>query len=243
MKHNIVVYTLTRDRLDYTKRSFASLAANAGMSYAHVVVDNGSTDGTQDWLTGEVTRGAIDRLVLLPANEGISRASNLALDTLFREFPRVQMIVKMDNDCLVTTPKLLKHMCECLTYAQKDPGEPTHILSPRVTGINRQPHRGRSGTLAGRPIGYTAIIGGLFHCVPAEVYHAYRYPEGLPLARGQDDDFCHWAKEHSFEVGYVEDLTVEHMDGTDAQAARYPDYFQRKFREEHQFFAAADTGA
>lgn len=47
---NIAVYTLTRDRIEYTQRSFAALRENAGCEFVHVIVDNGSEDGTVDWI-------------------------------------------------------------------------------------------------------------------------------------------------------------------------------------------------
>jgi len=52
----IAIYTLTRDRLQYTQDCFSSLWQNAGMPFDHYIVDNGSEDGTVEWLMQEAER-------------------------------------------------------------------------------------------------------------------------------------------------------------------------------------------
>lgn len=234
---NVAVYTLTRDRLDYTKVCFESLKENAGYPYDHYVLDNGSEDETPNWITwGYPERFYFTRMT---RNVGISRGSNILLDEIFHQKSKGQerippinqydLIIKMDNDCLLKHKNTIKDLVEI--YSER-PFKAQHILSPRVDGIVNQPHRGRSTQMAGRPVGYTAIVGGLFHCVPAAVYAQYRYPENIPLAHGQDDHFCNWAKSKGAEVGYVESIVVEHFRTTNGQAEDYPEYFKRKWIEE-----------
>lgn len=229
----IVIYTLTRDRLEYTQRSFQSLRERAGMAFEHLVIDNGSADETPAWLAAEKAAGRIsEHSVCLTENRGISIASNLALEIIFQKFRGTETIIKMDNDCLVRSPNLLTQVAACMAEARRLALGPRFLLSPAVTGINRQPFVSRKTMLAGMAIGLTAIVGGLFHCVPASLYQCFRYDEQLPMAKGQDDELCRWWKSRGGEVGYIEGLTVEHMDGTDQQAVRYPEYFERKWVEE-----------
>jgi len=225
----VAVYSLTRDRFEYTRRCFASLQAFAGIQFAHFVVDNGSKDGTLPWLIEDYRPHAV---MSYEENEGISRASNRALDAIFLQMPSVDVICKVDNDCMLSMENTLGQMAEIVMAAGKFGA--LHVLSPRVTGIVNQPTRGQYTQLAGRRVGLTAIVGGLFHCVPAAIYREYRYPLDLPLAARQDDHFCNWVKQHGGQVGYVEGLEVEHYEGTDAQAKRYPEYFERKFKEEKE---------
>jgi GT2 family glycosyltransferase len=222
----IAIYTLTRDRLEYTQVCFERLRLCAGADFDHYVVDNGSTDGTRLWLCDEYRP---KRLILNPSNAGISVASNAALAAI-TEHGEYDLIVKMDNDCAVQTPGILA----AVTEIYRDPKAVLYVLSPRVVGINRQPSRAWDTELAGHRIGVTAIIGGLFHIAPAALYQRYRYPVDLPLAKGQDDDFCRWVRDanQDAEVGYIEDLVVEHYETTDGQALRFPEYFRRKWREE-----------
>lgn len=218
----IAVYTLTRDRAAYTEHCFNMLWQNAGLPFDHFVIDNGSTDGTVEWLYSNAKR--FRKIVLEPDNTGISYASNLALDIIGNGY---DLIVKLDNDCEIVTPGLFADMVKVYEFA----GRPL-LLSPRVEGINRQPKRAYTIHAGGYEIGRTGIVGGLCHWLPAATYQRYRYPETLPKAWGQDDDLCAWCYKQNIEMGYVEALTVNHYEGTDAQAKRFPFYFTRKAIEE-----------
>ena len=218
----VAIYTLTRDRILYTKRCFRSLWQNAGYPVDHYVIDNGSADGTVEWLANNKSRFAL--VVLCPENIGISRASNLALDIIGDNY---DLVVKMDNDCEIVTPNLVAEMVKVFRDAPRP-----MMLSPRVEGINRQPKRAYTLTVGGYEVGRTGIVGGLCHWLPAQVYQRYRYPETLPKAWGQDDDLCDWCYKQGIEMGYVESLVVNHYETTGGQAQRYPEYFERKRREE-----------
>lgn len=224
---------MTRDRLEYTKHCFATLMEKAGVPFDHYVVDNGSQDGTVEWLKEH--QDAFKHIIFNKENLGISKASNQALECIFSvgnqtSGVKYDYVVKMDNDCEVESLNILGQILEIFDslggYSAK------YILSPYVEGINKQPARGRSEMIGGRRIGLTSIVGGLFHVVPAEVYRYYRFPEDLPFAKKQDDVFCDWFKKQGGEVGYIEGLKVWHKDTTDGQAQKYPEYFERKWKEE-----------
>lgn len=228
----LAVYTLTRDRIEYTRRSFASLQEKAGHPYDHYVLDNGSEDGTPEWLKDWAHEPEFkDRrhVVYMPENVGISIGSNRCLDAIMKSGKDFELLAKIDNDNLVITDNILGQLVEC--FEDMKPFGPKWILSPRVEGIVNQPHRARFNMLAGRRIGVTGHVGGLFQCVPAEVHKDFRYDESLPLAYGQDSSLCHWARQQGCEVGYVEGLVILHLDGTDGQAKADPRYFERKLTE------------
>lgn len=226
----IAIYTLTRERLEYTQRSFALLKQMAGVEYDHYVVDNGSKDGTREWLMENAEQ--FKHLTLFSENKGISQGSNSALYAIFAEeeitMRRYDLIIKMDNDCEVATVGLLSKICHL--YEALGEEWDKYVLSPRVEGINSQPSRIKE---LPNEIGQTAIIGGLFHIVPGSVYHRYgSYPLDVPKAKGQDDDFCAWVNKQGMVVGYIENLLVKHMDTTDGQCQKFPEYFKRKWDEE-----------
>lgn len=226
----IAVYTLTRERLEYTERSFALLKKKAGMEYDHFVVDNGSKDATPEWLRKHGIN--FKHLILNEVNEGISVGSNMALQAI-REAEeaggfKYDLIIKMDNDCEIATDTIFERICHLYEALGEEWNK--YLLSPRVEGINTQPRR-----LNELPhnIGQTSIVGGLFHIVPRRIYEEYgAYPLNVPKAKGQDDDFCAWANRQGFIVGYIEDLLVKHMDTTDGQCQKFPEYFKRKWKEE-----------
>src|SRR5512139_717357 len=191
MSMRVAVYTLTRDRLEYTIHCFAALHTNVGVPYDHYVVDNGSQDGTVDWLQSHASEFA--GLRFEKENIGISRGSNMALQMIRRAVP-YDLVIKMDNDCEVYCQNIIGQLVEIFQDAWSHAYAPEYVLSPRVEGIVNQPARGRYTMLAGRRIGLTGIVGGLFRAVPWRIYESYEYPENLPLAWGQDDHFCRWFK-------------------------------------------------
>lgn len=221
----IAIYTLTRDRLEYTQRSFQSLRGAAGMEYDHFVVDNGSEDGTPDWL--HARSEYFKELILLDENAGISVASNLALDHIQAAGP-YDLIFKVDNDCIFLDQKFLASFA--LIYERA--GRHEFMLSPRVVGINKQPHRRTTTRRDGTLIGWVGQVGGLCHVAPAKRYQEFRYNEHLPMAWGQDENLCTWMRSMDVKIGYVENLVVEHCDTTNGQVQRYPAYFERKWVEE-----------
>lgn len=219
----VALYTLTRERLEYTQRSFQSLWDKAGYEVDHFIIDNGSKDGTVEWLLDNSTK--FRSIELLADNVGISAASNRALDWM--RSGNYDLIGKMDNDCEIVTSNLIARLVELFKHTKRQ-----LLVSPRVEGINKQPKRAYTVAVNGYEIGRTGIVGGLCHWMLGSSYQRYRYPLDLPKAWGQDDDVCHWAYQNGIEVGYVESLQVNHIDGTDAQAIKYPDYFKRKWEEE-----------
>ena len=214
----VAVYTLTWNRLAYTRHCLLTLREKAGYPYDHFIVDNGSGDGTAAWLH----QNGVHRVICNAENLGLSRASNQALEAI-RGY---DLIVKFDNDCEVVTAGILAEIVEIYRHERG-----RYVLSPRVEGVNRQPERGWYSEIGGWRIGWTSIVGGLFHAVPAEVYEQYRYPEDLPKVRGQSAHFCSWIRASGGQVGYIEDLVVNHYEGTDRQMSRYSEYFQRKEQE------------
>lgn len=225
---NIAIFSLTRERLQYTQQSFASLRERAGHPYDHYVFDNGSQDGTLEWLEKEYKPS---RLMMAEKNEGISVASNRCLVSIFGR-GGYDIVAKLDNDCQVITPSILAAFENIYLSSQE---AQRWVLGPRVEGIVNQPTRVRQHMLAGHEIGVTAIVGGIFHVVPAKIYKQFMetggYDESLPKAWGQDDQFCEFLRANGYGKGYVESLVVNHIDGTDLQAVKYKDYHARKLVE------------
>src|SRR3972149_4932943 len=102
----IAIYTLTRDRFEFTKHCFETLWEKADYQYDHYIVDNGSEDETKTWLAANVER--FKRVLSLPKNIGISKGSNVALGEIFKQ--EYDIVAKFDNDCEVITPKILSAM-------------------------------------------------------------------------------------------------------------------------------------
>lgn len=221
------VLSLTRDRLDYTKHCFATLQENAGYDYDHYVWDNGSADGTQEWLRTQ----PLHTVVTSETNIGVSRALNELLRLTDRE-EGYDVIVKFDNDCELTQPNTLSR-CARFAHAMNA------IVSPRILGLNHPPQptgetaEWEPGTYGP---GYIEIlrrypnIGSVFMAVPASFYREWRYPaDKLPAwGGGEDTILCHRATSLGMPVGYLEGLEAWHHKTTQGQHDDYPWYFERR---------------
>ena len=61
---NLLIVLITHDRLAYTKRTLRDLWDTIQVPYHLIVVDNASTDGTQEYLSGLLERNRIDSMIL-----------------------------------------------------------------------------------------------------------------------------------------------------------------------------------
>lgn len=219
----VAVLSLCRDRLFYTQQCFAALQEHAGTDYDHWVLDQDSQDESKAWLWNWRDDDWRHRhLQLGPENVGIARGMNLLLDALD---PWPDVIVKLDNDCLLTCPDSLLRCASVALHGNA-------VVGPQVLGLNRPPQPyGPSFDVAGEMVSPRAMIGGIFTAVPAAFFTDWRYPESLPVYGEDDATLCARARTLGMPVGYVEGLTCEHIETTNGQHARYPEYFAQTLRE------------
>lgn len=214
----IAVLTLTRERLEYTKHCFETLRANAGCGFDHYVLDQGSTDGTDEWLKMQWAFDSSFRCFYLDENVGIARGMNYLLDHLAEDY---DVVVKVDNDCELVQPNTLRDVCQLVV----DGGA---ILSPRILGLRNPPQATRKLTIGRETIWDIPQIGGIFLAVPGWWYDDFRYDESAPPWGGDDVEICRVWREDGGTCGYVERLTAWHYETTDGQHDRYPDYFDAR---------------
>lgn len=221
-KFKVAVFTLTKDRLEYTQRMMQSLERFTHLPYDHFVIDNGSTDGTIEFLKTHPSR--IVKTVFNQENKGISIGWNRALDIIGEDY---EYIIKIDNDCEVLTDNWLEPILEIMKALNNK-----IVLSPYVEGLRE--HKGGVPrytwkNIKGHKIGLTKHLGGISLVTPSEAYRGFFFDEKLPLKGNQDVTFSAHVNRLGYLMGYVEDIRVAHMDTTDGQHKKYPNYF--KYRE------------
>lgn len=221
------IFTLTYDRLEETKVSFDSLRKTAGYPFTHFVIDNGSTDGTREYLHDykDLHRDTVN-LTLNRTNQGISIASNQAINQMVGLF---DIIMKVDNDAVFMTEGWLKAMVE-IWKANR-----LIALSPYVQGLRDNPGgapRVGYGEIKGEQLGLTHHLGGICHFVDASAYKDFRWNENSFLHGIQDLEFSNYLKANGYQMAYMENHFVNHgVDGTEGQMKRYADYFERRKSE------------
>lgn len=205
---NVAVLTLTRDRLAYTKHCFATLRAYAGCRFDHYVLDQGSTDGTHEWLFR--TPGL--NIVSMPENIGIHRGMNLLLNTI--NLDAYDVVVKIDNDCELMQEGTLLHLAQVAQLGV--------LCSPVVRGLTRE-----------LDIENPVMLGGIFLAAPATLYRedGFRFDETAPVWGTDDSTVSEWWRQRDRPMMYLRRWQVNHYETTVGQHARYPEYFERKRTE------------
>lgn len=223
----IAIFTLTYDRLEYTKLTLNSLRENAGYPYDHFIVDNGSTDGTAQWLMDNKTQYNIKGLILNKENVGISKASNQALDRM-KTVDKYDIIIKLDNDCLLETKNILLDIMELFRRNKR------LAVSPNIEGLidnaGGMP-RFTNGYIGQSLFGFVEHIGGIFLAVDAGIYDNFRWKEDDFLHGMQDYIFSQYCLKQGIALVYYENHRAMHIDSTYGQKKKFPDYFERRKKE------------
>lgn len=212
----IAVATLTRDRLRYTEHCFQTLRDNAGCDFDHFIVDQGSVDGTAEWLLAQEDL----TVMTLSENVGICRGLNLLLDEAL-DASQYDVIVRFDNDCEVLQHGTLQALAE-FVYAFH------RIAAPRVRGLRNPPAVIEHGPV----FDDTEILGGIFMGIPSDLFHCdgFRYDETQPPWTG-DELICPWFRARGGRCGYLTGFEVNHYLTTDGQVDDIPEYFERRVLE------------
>lgn len=182
----------TFNRLEFTRQAIESLAT-AGMPYVLTVVDNGSADGTPEYLAQLKMQGIVKNLILLPENIGVAKAQNLA----WAMEPDARYYLKYDNDIVMKKPGWLKAMAE---VAEKLPelGVAAYSFEPRtyplkdIRGVRVRPK--------------DASLGGACFLVPKNTERMLGYwCEDYGFYGEEDADYCWRVRLSGSVCAYMED--------------------------------------
>ncbi len=97
---------VTFNRLDFTKQAIASIIKHTTHPHIITIVDNGSTDGTQEYLRELQEIKIVKNVVLLENNIGVAKASNLA----WKQEPEADYYLKYDNDIVIEKNNWLSNL-------------------------------------------------------------------------------------------------------------------------------------
>lgn len=91
------IIILTRNQLPLTKICFASIIANTPEPYELIVIDNGSSDGTVEWLREQAEADTRIRLIENSVNKGFAAGCNQGITAAHGEY-----LLLLNNDTVVT---------------------------------------------------------------------------------------------------------------------------------------------
>jgi len=225
----VAIFTLTLERLDYTKRMYGALTKTAGYDFDWFVIDQGSKDGTVEWLKS--TRA---KLKENKKNEGIEVGWNQAIK-MIRKAGDYDIVVKLDNDAEVMTEGWLAKMIDIFERNSR------LVLSPYVEGLEDSPGGVLRQRLSGDSpyvmIGDTVLgvvpnLGGICFASPLSLYKDFEFPKHL--MGNKDYYLSKYALRSGYGLFYVEELKVAHMDTTSGQKKKYPAYFKKLYSEQEE---------
>ena len=191
----IAAITITFNRLDLTKQMVKSFYSKTKIDY-HLFVDNGSTDGTPEWLVDKYDH------ILLDKNYGIAYAFGCGVNAL----EGYDYILKLDNDIEVVTEDIIyKMMTFMQSVRDRFVVSPTDLLldknfAPKSLGRER---------LNGYNIEYVTHTGGAFQMMSYEaasvLVRHYRALSQGDYAIGQ------FFKSRGYKPVYLRDLEMKHV--------------------------------
>lgn len=190
----VAAITITFNRLELTKQTVESFNSKTKVDY-HLFIDNGSTDGTQDWLRD------YDH-ISLEENHGIAYAFKQAVNQL----KGYDFILKLDNDIETVTDDIIAKMLKFyelngLNYVCSpvdmylDPAfAPALLGQTSLNGFNAR---------------FVTHTGGAFQLIPYSICKML-CSEYQHLKAG-DYMIGRYYRRHSYKPTYLLDLQMRHI--------------------------------
>lgn len=221
----IAIMTKTYERLDYTSRMWKSLIDSTDLPFDWYVYDQGSKDDTPEWLKKLSKHRDNVKVTYGTENIGISKADNHLLEKIAKE--DYQIVVHVDNDCEFQTFGWLETLV--------DLWKRNHMLymSPYPEGLVHNPGgspRIGHASIGPYPIEVTQHIGGFCAFVDARAYRDFRWTDQFKHGN-QDSEASMEFRKLGYMPCYIPVHRVMHMDTTEGQYRKYPDYFERRKKE------------
>ncbi len=209
----ITIIILCWNGLEYTKQAIASIQASTSLDYILVPVDNGSTDGTPEYLRNQAELHPWIKPVYLEYNTGFAGGINAGLATATTEF-----IAILNNDVVVTSgwlERMLVHFYQFPTLGLIGP------MACNVSGVQNIPFSSSLDALdpfarmifaknAGTVMATQRIVGFAW-VMRQEVLHKVG---GFHLDFGkgnyEDDDYCIRVLNSGYQIGVAQDVFIYH---------------------------------
>ena len=191
---SVAAITITYNRLELTKQTMESFYAKTSVDY-HLVIDNGSTDGTQEWLKDKFDN------ICLEKNYGITEAFCLGVAKL----SEYDYILKLDNDVETVTENLVEHMVQ---FLNKHPG---FAVSPVDLNIlsNFKPAILRKVSMDGYDLEISSHTGGAYQLARDHIVRQL-CKDKRHFQRG-DYMIGHWYRRHMIDPAYITNLQMRHI--------------------------------
>jgi len=230
------IIILTRNNLDYTKKCIESIKKYTPEPYELIVVDNGSTDGTIEYLESLPDV----KLIKNPTNLGFAMGNSMGIKEARGEY-----ILLLNNDTIVTEGWLTR----LISAAESDPS--IGLVGPRsnyVAGVQlvkdvpyrddmeamREFARKWSLENAGKYEETFRVIGFCMLVKKDVIEKIGGFDPLYEMGNFEDDDFCIRAIRAGFKIKIAQDVFIHHY-GSKTFTSEKIDYTSSMLRNWERF--------
>jgi len=195
----IAVITITCNRLELTKKYLSELKDKNNTKFEHIIVDNGSTDGTVEWLfENDYT------VIRLSKNVGVYKALKIGIKYV-KDNINPDYIIKYDDDCELQTFGILDEIMRFYKKGCKD-----YVIAPLDVNIleTHMPKTYTTQTERGHSVRYVTHVGGIFVVSQQRLWY--------DMIKMDDELVCEDSLRGRFwrskfqSIVYLEDLKINH---------------------------------
>jgi len=194
----VTAITLTCNRLGTTKKWLSELKDKNNYPFNHIIVDNGSTDGTLEWLKSQGYE-----TLSISENIGQARALRIAWMYVKKKY-NPDYYIRFDDDCEVLTENVIEKMIKFFSQCDSYIAAPINISLEKNTKY--MPQIFAKAKEKGHEIWNVSHVGGLLQMMPKKAIN-------LLL---KTDDFqgdlqrCKYLISKGIDPVYLYDLKIEH---------------------------------
>jgi GT2 family glycosyltransferase len=190
----IAAITITYNRLELTKQTINSFYSKTNVDY-HVFIDNGSTDGTKEYLKQFPH-------IFFEKNVGIAAAFSMAM----LQLNDYDFILKLDNDIEVVTDNIIEKM---LNFYELN--GINYVCSPVDLNLDKRYRPSSLGkyNLSGYNAEFTTHTGGAFQMIPFRICELL-CKEFQHFKLG-DYMIGKFYRQNKFKPTYLIDLQMKHI--------------------------------
>ena len=232
MKLSIVMRTL--DRLEYTIRSIISIDEKGGIDkkdYEIIIVDQGSKDGTREWVDSAMKDGyyPLTKSIFLPENVGDGRGMQVGIEKAEGEF-----IAQHDSDIELVTKGYYEKLIEVYEALE---GHPETSKVCAAGGSHRQGINFEAAPIKFAIKRYGNCLGSIkgedfFYSAWVTAAFIFRQKfSSLPFGKGMCNSWCGEWWDRDYDNLICKDINFWHIDSTEKggeyvqkQAEKFPSY-------------------
>jgi predicted O-linked N-acetylglucosamine transferase (SPINDLY family)/SAM-dependent methyltransferase len=222
-RRSVNIGMVTYDRLSFTREAIQAIIKHTRYPFTLTVVDNGSSDGTAEYLQQLYREGTITHLILLRNNIGVAKGANLA----WLQEPDADYFLKLDNDIIIQKDGWLESMAQAID----------RLPELGIIGYNFEPISYKSRVMRGVPVRIKerGNVGGACFLIPKRTQRLLgKWCEAYARYGFEDVDYCARVSLSGLLNGYMEDENI----GIHLPAGKAPvvdlSYTTRDGIEEHE---------